>query len=80
MLLCPNILFLPTLPFIAVNGKSKVVSVKNCEPEEISQWVERLRNESGKLWRTEKIRKPWHTDTPSIQGTWNPLLNKPTLN
>ncbi len=60
-----------------VNEKSKVICVKNMEPADIGVWLERLRNESGKLWRSEKVRKPWHTDKPSIQGTWNPLLNKP---
>eukprot|EP00794_Sanderia_malayensis_P005631 gene5631-6327_t len=70
----------PRLVANYLNEQSKVISVKNMEVEEISEWLERLKNESGKLWRTEKIRKPWHTDTPSIQGTWNPLLNKPPPN
>ncbi len=50
------------------------------DPDQISEWLERLKNESGKMWRTEKIRKPWHTDTPSIQGPWNPILHKPPPN
>lgn len=51
------------------------MDVKNKTPEEIEEWVERLRNESGV--KVEKIRKFWHTENPSIQGTWTPFLNKP---
>ena len=58
-----------------VNGNSKVIDVKNMEVEDISEWMERLRNESGV--KLERIRKFWNTDNPSIQGTWNPFLNKP---
>lgn len=25
-----------------------------------------------------RIRKPFHTDNPSIQGQWHPLTNKPS--
>lgn len=58
-----------------LNGNSKIVDVKNKMPDEIEEWVERLRNESGV--KVEKIRKFWHTENPSIQGTWTPFLNKP---
>ncbi|XP_067022193.1 large ribosomal subunit protein mL43-like [Acropora muricata] len=58
-----------------INGNSKIVEVKNKTPEEIEHWVERLRHESGV--KVQKIRKFWHTENPSIQGTWTPFLNKP---
>ncbi|KAM7440505.1 39S ribosomal protein L43 [Porites harrisoni] len=58
-----------------INGNSKIVEVKNKTPEEIKEWVERLRNESGV--KLQKIRQFWHTENPSIQGTWTPFLNKP---
>ncbi|XP_073236229.1 large ribosomal subunit protein mL43-like [Porites lutea] len=58
-----------------INGNSKIVEVKNKTPEEIKEWVERLRNESGV--KVQKIRQFWHTENPSIQGTWTPFLNKP---
>ena len=45
------------------------------DQDEISVWVERLRGESGV--KIEKMRKRWHTDNPSVQGTWTPFLNKP---
>ena len=63
------------LPFVLVNGNSKIVEVKNKTPEEIKEWIERLRNESGV--KVQKIRQFWHTENPSIQGTWTPFLNKP---
>jgi large subunit ribosomal protein L43 len=47
------------------------------ELQDINKWLERLRGESG--IKIEKIRKPWHTDNPSIQGTWTPFINKPSL-
>lgn len=61
--------------FVLVNGNSKIVEVKTKTPEEIKGWVERLRNESGV--KVQKVRQFWHTENPSIQGTWTPFLNKP---
>ena len=58
-----------------MNGNSKIVEVKNKTPEEIEEWVERLRHESGV--KVQRIRQFWHTENPSIQGTWTPFLNKP---
>ncbi|XP_010156384.1 PREDICTED: 39S ribosomal protein L43, mitochondrial, partial [Eurypyga helias] len=26
-----------------------------------------------------RIRKPFHTDNPSVQGQWHPLTNKPSI-
>ena len=60
---------------LSVNGNSKIVDVKNKTPEEINEWVDRLRHESGV--KVQKIRQFWHTENPSIQGTWTPFLNKP---
>ncbi|XP_031555732.1 39S ribosomal protein L43, mitochondrial-like [Actinia tenebrosa] len=60
-----------------LNGNSKIIDIKNMEIEDIRKWLERLRGESGV--KIEKIRKPWHTDNPSIQGTWTPFTNKPSL-
>ncbi|EDO49536.1 predicted protein [Nematostella vectensis] len=59
-----------------LNGNSKIIDVKNMQPSEISEWTRRLLGESGA--KIEKIRKFWHTDNPSIQGTWDPFLNKPS--
>ncbi|XP_065071884.1 large ribosomal subunit protein mL43-like [Rhopilema esculentum] len=67
----------PKLEAHYLNGNTKEVIVQNMEETDIFDALEQLRNQSGKEWLTDKIRKTWHTDKPSIQGTWNPLLNKP---
>ena len=59
-----------------VNGNSKVIPLKNTEPQTIRTWVERLKGESGV--KIEPIPRRWHTDNPSTQGTWNPFLNQPS--
>ena len=51
------------------------MEVKNKTPDEIEEWAVRLRHESGV--KVQKIRQFWHTENPSIQGTWTPVLNKP---
>ncbi|XP_020913097.1 39S ribosomal protein L43, mitochondrial [Exaiptasia diaphana] len=58
-----------------LNGNSKIIDIKNEYPQDIQVWLDRLKGESGK--KIEKIRKFWHTDHPSIQGTWTPFMNKP---
>jgi large subunit ribosomal protein L43 len=63
----------PRLVAEYLNGKSKIVCVKNLTPEEIQKFVTQLRTESGA--KAEKLKKPWHTERPSIQGNWNPFLN-----
>ncbi|KAJ7391750.1 39S ribosomal protein L43, mitochondrial [Desmophyllum pertusum] len=65
----------PRLVANFINGNTKVVHVKNMSPEKVQGWVTNLRNESGE--EVEKIKKYWHTENPSIQGTWNPFLHKP---
>ena len=47
--------------------------------EEVGQWIESLRTRSGN--QTVRLVNTWHTDSPSIQGTWTPFTNKdPKLN
>lgn len=60
-----------------LNGKTHEVLARNLDQKEIEETLEQLRNQGGKLWISDKVRKTWHTDKPSIQGTWNPILNKP---
>lgn len=49
----------------------------NCKSvEEITALVQKLANQSG--LDIIRIRKPFHTDSPSIQGQWHPFTNKPT--
>lgn len=49
----------------------------NCKSvEEITTLVQKLANQSG--LDVIRIRKPFHTENPSIQGQWHPFTNKPT--
>jgi len=41
---------------------------------DICKWVEHARTKSGV--QIMRLRKKWHTDNPSIQGPWNPMVNK----
>lgn len=69
-----------TLEFVSVNGSSKIIAIPNHDNKAIWEWLERLRNESGRQWRSERLHQTWITDTPSIQGTWTPFLFKPPVN
>ncbi|RDD40547.1 39S ribosomal protein L43, mitochondrial [Trichoplax sp. H2] len=61
-----------------LNGKHKAISVKNLSRAEINNKVEQLRNSSG-ITR-KKMKRWWHTDSPSIQGVWTPFDSLPYKN
>ena len=42
---------------------------------QVKQWIEYFASRSGE--RVQRIRKPLHTDCPSVQGHWTPFLNLP---
>jgi len=52
--------------------------VENQSASELCQWIEHLRCRSGN--EIVRLRKTWHTDTPSVQGIWTPFthLSPPT--
>ncbi|XP_003389470.2 PREDICTED: 39S ribosomal protein L43, mitochondrial-like [Amphimedon queenslandica] len=64
----------PRLVAEYLNGNSQIVSLKNMDPSEIQWHVHLVCSSSG--IKTQKLKKPWHTDNPSIQGTWSPFLHK----
>ncbi|XP_065648438.1 uncharacterized protein LOC100202924 [Hydra vulgaris] len=70
----------PRLVANYMNGQDRIISVPNHDSIAIWDWLERLKNESGRQWRSERLHQPWLTSTPSIQGTWNPFLHKPPVN
>ena len=41
--------------------------------DEVCQWLEHLRCRSGE--DIVRLRKLWHTDSPSVQGIWTPFTN-----
>lgn len=59
-----------------LNGAVCEESIHCKSVEEISTLVQKLANQSG--LDVIRIRKPFHTDNPSIQGQWHPFTNKPT--
>lgn len=60
----------------AVNGTVREELIANKTSEEITQLATKLAGQSG--LDIIRIRKPFHTDNPSIQGQWHPLTNKPS--
>ena len=70
--------FLTCRPF-PVNGGREEIALNTLLSGTICQWVEHVRTRSGFV--TERLRRTWHTDTPSVQGVWTPFTNKsPELN
>lgn len=67
--------YIPFL-FISVNGTKRSINLANLTRDEIVGEVNLLRMQSG--LDVVRIRKQWHTDSPSIQGHWHPFYNKPT--
>ncbi|XP_071604549.1 large ribosomal subunit protein mL43 [Heliangelus exortis] len=66
----------PVLVAEYLNGtvREELIASKTCE--EILQLATKLARQSG--LDIIRIRKPFHTDNPSIQGQWHPLTNKPS--
>lgn len=60
-----------------MNGtvEEKVLTSKTAD--EIAEIIQNLANQSG--LEIIRIRKPYHTDNPSIQGQWHPFTNKPSV-
>ncbi|KAM5271979.1 large ribosomal subunit protein mL43 [Ctenodactylus gundi] len=59
-----------------LNGSVREESIHGKSVEEITALVQKLADQSG--LEVIRIRKPFHTDNPSIQGQWHPFTNKPT--
>uniref|UniRef100_UPI00358E3F40 large ribosomal subunit protein mL43 n=1 Tax=Myxine glutinosa TaxID=7769 RepID=UPI00358E3F40 len=57
-----------------LNGGTKVVALNSKSAEEIAQVITLMANQSG--LDVVRIRKPFHTEHPSIQGLWQPFVNK----
>lgn len=49
--------------------------ITNKTSSQISQLLTKLTNQSG--LDIIRIRKPFHTKNPSIQGQWHPFTNRP---
>lgn len=58
-----------------VNGNVKQELVTNKTSQQIAELITKMANQSG--LDIIRIRKPFHTDSPSIQGQWHPFTNRP---
>ncbi|KAK7919335.1 hypothetical protein WMY93_010619 [Mugilogobius chulae] len=58
-----------------LNGSVREEIVTSKTAPQISELLTKLTNQSG--LDIIRIRKPFHTDTPSIQGQWHPFTNRP---
>ncbi|XP_053306396.1 39S ribosomal protein L43, mitochondrial [Spea bombifrons] len=66
----------PKLVAEYLNGTVREEAINSKSAEEITQLIQKMANQSG--LDIIRIRKPYHTDNPSIQGQWHPFTNKPT--
>ncbi|XP_058477182.1 39S ribosomal protein L43, mitochondrial [Solea solea] len=58
-----------------LNGNVREEIVIRKTPQQISELFTKLTSQSG--LDIIRIRKPNHTDSPSIQGQWHPFTNRP---
>ncbi|XP_019965296.1 large ribosomal subunit protein mL43 [Paralichthys olivaceus] len=58
-----------------LNGNVREEIVTSKSSPQISELLTKLTNQSG--LEIIRIRKPFHTDNPSIQGQWHPFTNRP---
>ncbi|XP_067909146.1 39S ribosomal protein L43, mitochondrial [Heterodontus francisci] len=57
-----------------LNGAVREEAINRKTAEEVAQLIQKMVSQSG--LDIIRIRKPFHTDSPSIQGQWNPFTNK----
>merc|ERR1712137_1105278 len=60
-----------------INGKKEEICVDKMKDTDIVKWVELLRSRSGQP--IHRIKKPWVTNNPSIQGVWSPDMDVPEV-
>ena len=62
-----------------MNGYKEKFCIEKMNKDQICKWMETYRTRSGV--QITRLRKQWHTDTPSIQGVWHPFMFKdPKIN
>lgn len=64
----------------AVNGERHWLPCDNQQEDQIVKWIELLRTQNEDSG-SERLRKLWYTNKPSIQGAWTPYTHRnPELN
>ncbi|KAJ3607725.1 hypothetical protein NHX12_024776 [Muraenolepis orangiensis] len=66
---------IPTIVAEYLNGSVREETVTSRTSKEISDLITKLSSQSG--LDVIRLRKPFHTDSPSIQGYWQPFTNRP---
>ncbi|NXC44677.1 RM43 protein, partial [Penelope pileata] len=66
----------PVLQAEYLNGTVREECIANKTSQEVAQLAAKLAGQSG--LDIIRIRKPFHSDSPSVQGQWHPLTNKPS--
>uniref|UniRef100_A0A8C5R7B3 Large ribosomal subunit protein mL43 n=1 Tax=Leptobrachium leishanense TaxID=445787 RepID=A0A8C5R7B3_9ANUR len=66
----------PKLVAEYLNGSVREEGLNRMSADDIHQLIQKMANQSG--LEIIRIRKPQHTDNPSIQGQWHAFTNKPT--
>jgi large subunit ribosomal protein L43 len=54
-----------------VNGREKVICVRNLDPNQILKKAELLRDASGR--KLKRVIRRVHTDNDSVRGIWSPF-------
>lgn len=71
----PQTCRIPKIVAEYLNGNVREEIVTSKTAPQISELLTKLTNQSG--LEIIRIRKPFHTDSPSIQGQWHPFTNRP---
>ncbi|RVE59955.1 hypothetical protein OJAV_G00192860 [Oryzias javanicus] len=71
----PQVCRAPKLVAEYLNGNVREELVSSKTQQQISEILTKLTNQSG--LDIIRLRKPFHTDSPSIQGQWHPFTNRP---
>ncbi|GCC19767.1 large ribosomal subunit protein mL43 [Chiloscyllium punctatum] len=60
-----------------LNGSVREEPLNRKNADEVGQLIQKMASQSG--LDIIRIRKPYHTDNPSIQSQWTPFTNKPSV-
>nr|XP_061807951.1 large ribosomal subunit protein mL43-like [Nerophis lumbriciformis] len=71
----PQTCYKPKIVAEYLNGNVREEIVASKTSSQILELLTKMTNQSGQ--DIIRIRKPFHTDSPSIQGLWHPFTNRP---
>lgn len=71
----PQTCRIPKIVAEYLNGNIREEIITNKTAPQILELLTKMTNQSG--LDIIRIRKPFHTDSPSIQGQWHPFTNRP---